>query len=168
MSRKAFSLIELVVVMGLIVILAVVSMIAINSLGVVRLDAAVRRMEADIKYAQSLALSMAQWYGVSFEADPGNTYTVYLTDGTTDTVIKDPAATQKDFSINLPDEYDGVIIESVDIGGGSKVEFHPRGYPYTDKNDLLPITATGVVTIEYRGASKAIMIAPNTGRISIQ
>ena len=65
MRKKAFSLIELIIVMGLIGILAIATMIAINSLGSVKLDAAGRRMEADLKYAQSLALSTAQWYGVS-------------------------------------------------------------------------------------------------------
>ncbi|MEA3492766.1 MAG: prepilin-type N-terminal cleavage/methylation domain-containing protein [Candidatus Margulisiibacteriota bacterium] len=167
MNRKAFSLIELIVVLGLIVVLAGVSMIALGSLGPVRVDAAAKRLAADLKYAQNLALTTSKWYGVSFEADPVNLYTIYITDGVTDTVIKDPSALQNDFSIDISNEYSGVIIDSVYFDGGNKIEFHPLGYPYDDKNGS-PLVNTGTVSVEFGGTTKTVIIIPNTGKISAQ
>lgn len=167
MKNRAFTLVEMIMVMIIITILSVTAMISLNAMGTVRLDAAAKRMAADIRFARSLALSTSRWYGVSVGVDPSNNYTIYQTDGVTDTPIKDPAALQKDLSINLSNVYNGVVITSVNIGGGSKVEFHPLGTPYTDKNGAA-ISAPGTISLEYGGKSKTITITPNTGKIGVQ
>lgn len=168
MKRRAFSLPELVVVLIIMGILAVVSFIAIDPYRGVKLDAAARKVMADLQYARNLALSTAKWYGVSFEVDPVNTYTVYRTSSLgNDTVIEDPANLGKNFIININDYYDGINIQSVNIAGGSKVEFHPLGRPY---NDALgsAIASNGVITLEFEGATREVVITVDTGRISVQ
>ncbi len=167
MRNKGFVLIELVVIMIIIGILAVFAMVALNPYREVKLDAAAQKVVADLLYTRNLALSTAKWYGVSFEVDPINTYTIYQTDGTTDTVIENPSQLGKDFIVDLYDYYSGVTINSVNIGGGNKLEFHPLGTPYNDKNGSAE-TVTGLVTIEYSGLTKTIQITPNTGRTTVQ
>lgn len=167
MRSKGFVLIELVIIMIIIGILAVFVFVALSPYREVKLDAAAQKVAADLLYVRNLALSTAGWYGVSFEVDPVNTYTIYQTDGTTDTIVENPAQLGKDFIVELYDYYSGVKIDSVNIGGGSKVEFHPLGTPYNDKNGSAE-TVTGLVTIEYSGLTRTIQITPNTGRTSIQ
>ena len=79
---------------------------------------------------------------------------------------RSPAQVGKNFVVDLHDYYSGVTINSVNIAGGNKVEFHPLGIPYDDKNGS-PIATTGIITIGYAGLTRTIEITPNTGRISI-
>lgn len=166
MKNKGFTVIELVTILVVVGIMAVFAFIALNPHKGVKLDAAAKKVAADLMYTRNLAFSTAKWYGVSFEVEPANTYTVYETDGITDTVIPNPSQPGRDFVVDLYDYYEGVSINSVNIGGGSKVEFSPLGIPYNDKSGSA-ITGTGVVTIEYSGLTKTIQITPNTGRISV-
>ena len=164
MKRNGFNLIELVVILVIIGITGVVALIAFNPYKGIKLDAGAKKVLADLQYVRNLALSTAKWYGVIFEVDPVNTYTVYETDGTTDTVIKNPSNLGKDFIIDLNNYYGGIIISSVDIGGGNKVEFHPLGKPYADKNGSAIVSA-GSIIISFAGTTKEVAITPNTGRI---
>jgi hypothetical protein len=141
-------------------------MSVMNPYKAVRVEAAAKKVAADIQFAQNLAVSTSKWYGIKFEADPVNAYTIYETDGTTDQVIEDPAHAGKDFVVNLSDYYDGVKILGVDIGSGGKIEFHPLGIPYNDKTGS-EIALTGVVSVGASGKTKFIHIIPNTGRTSI-
>ncbi|MFH1347333.1 MAG: hypothetical protein ABIH22_01455 [Candidatus Margulisiibacteriota bacterium] len=167
MKRNGFNLIELVVILIVVGIVAIISFVALNPYKGVKLDAGAKKVAADLQYIRNLALSTAKWYGIRFEADPVNTYTVYETDGTTDTVIENPANLGKDFIIDLNAYYSGIIIESVNIGGGSKIEFHPLGKPYTDKNGSA-LSSAGSIILEYSGITKEITITPNTGRIDVE
>ena len=94
-------MIELVVVLVVLGVIAVFVSISLNSNKAVKLHAGAEKVAADLQYVRNLALSTAKWYGISFAVDPANTYTVYETDGTTDTVIENPANLGKDFMIDL-------------------------------------------------------------------
>lgn len=95
-----------------------------------------------------------------------NQYEVYETDGTTDTIIENPAKLGANFIVKPWRDLGRVKIKSINIGGGRKVEFSPLGVPYNDKNGSA-ITTTGVITIEYSGLTRMIEITPDSGRISI-
>lgn len=167
MKNRGYTLVEMVVILAIMGIMAVVAFVALNPYRVVRLDAAAQKVKADLLYARNLALSTSKWYGISFEADPVNTYRIYQTDGSVDTAIEDPSELGKDFIVDLNDYYSGVKISSVNMAGGNKIEFHPLGTPYDDKNGSA-FTLTGVVSLAYSGLTKSIQITPNTGRISVQ
>ncbi len=167
MKKRGFTIIEVVVVMVIMGILAFFAFLAINPYREVKLDAAAKKVAADLLFAKNLALSTSKWYGVSFEADPVNTYRVYLKEDSTDIPVEDPSQLGKDFVVDLHDYYSGVRIASASIGGGNKVEFHPLGTPYNYKGGSA-IASTGEVTLNYGGYTKTIYIMPRTGRITAQ
>ncbi|MDI6731761.1 MAG: hypothetical protein QME05_04190 [Candidatus Margulisbacteria bacterium] len=93
--------------------------------------------------------------------------TLYETNGTTDTAIKNPQDPGQNFTVNVFEENDGVSISSVDIQSGTKVEFDPHGVPYTDKTGSA-LTADGVITLSIAGSSVTVRIEAETGRIYVQ
>jgi len=167
MSRKAFTLVELIVVLLILGIISVVGMIAINPHQGIRLDAATKKVMADLDYARNLSLATAKWYGVSFEADPVNSYRIYQTDGLTDTMIDDPSHPGQGFTVDLNSYFSGVKIQSVNLAGGAKVEFNPLGIPYNDKTGTA-FGVNGVITLLFGNLTKTAQITPNTGRIFVQ
>ena len=167
MKKKGFTLVELITVITVMIILVAVGFITLDPYKAVKLDAAAKKVAMDLRYAQNLALSTVKWLGISFEADPLNTYTVYQTDGMIDSVIENPSELGKDFIVDLFDYFGGVKISNVNFGGGNKIEFNPLGVPYDDKNGST-LTEEAVVALSYRGLAKEIRITPNTGRVYIQ
>jgi prepilin-type N-terminal cleavage/methylation domain-containing protein len=166
MKRRGFSLIELVILLVILGIISVVAFIRLDPYKGIKLDAGAKKVAADLQTVRNLSLSLAKWYGVSFEVDPVNTYTVYETTGTLDAVIENPAQPGKNFQVALGSYYDGIKILSVNISGGNKVEFHPAGAPYNDKNGA-PIVAIGRIVLGFSGVTKEVNISPNTGEINI-
>lgn len=155
-------MIELIIAMVVMVIVASYTFISITPYRGVKLDAAAKKVAFDLSYARNMALVMTEWYGVTFEAAPNNSYTIYKTDGTTDSIIADPAGGP--FSVNLARIFNGVEISAVNIVGGKKVEFDPLGAPYVDKGGAA-VSPEAAITLSYQGRSKSIYITPGTGRI---
>lgn len=163
-KRRGFTMVELIVVIVITLILSIGSLVTIsNALKSIRLVNAADKLASDLRYAQYMSGSIAKWYGVSFEADPTNQYTVYTTTGTADTVVADPARAGSDLIVNLGGDYN-IKITSVSFDGGKKVEFSPNGTPYTDKNGS-PLAAEGVITLSNGSASRMVRVTPNTGRV---
>lgn len=154
----------------MIAILAILSVGAFIYIGFqqgVKLEAAAEKLAADLRYAQSQAMSYTLWHGVSFELNPTNSYTVYRTNGTTDTPIDDPAKFGSPLTVNVHDKF-GVIISSVNLEGGAhKVEFNGLGRPYTDYSGWI-VSQEGVVVLSLGSSTKTITITPQTGKVAIQ
>ena len=167
MEKKGVTLIELVITAVALSILATLVFIALDPYRSVRLQSATSKLSLDLLYVRNLALSTAKWYGISFDADPVNTYTVYQTDGVADTVITDPSRPGEDFVIDINDYYNGVVISGLILGGGSKLEFDPLGTPFDDRLGLA-FTREVAVVLSYRTLSREVRVAPETGRIFIQ
>ncbi|MBU0686856.1 MAG: GspH/FimT family pseudopilin [Candidatus Margulisbacteria bacterium] len=175
MKRKqAFTLIELVIVMVLLGIVAAVGFISLDSLPNQNLYAAAEKVAADLRYAKNLALSSSQWHGVKFDTWDEE-YEVYVTDGSTDTVIKKPEDPSQNFAVDLPAEFQDVEIDSV-TGISDKIEFSPLGVPYDDKNGS-PFASTFTVELNYGGGwfgcggsspSIYVRVAPETGRVYVE
>ncbi|MBI5078653.1 hypothetical protein HZB08_01345 [Candidatus Saganbacteria bacterium] len=166
-NRRGFTFVELVMVFLAVGVLSVVSMAAIgNVMRGIQLSNATDKLASDLRYAQSSASGTGVWYGVSFEADPVNRYRLYTTDGTTDAVVEDPAKLGNNFMVDLNTTFN-VLVSSVSIGGGAKVEFSPLGTPYNDKNGSA-ISNEGVVTLIRGSSTRTVRVTPNTGRVYIQ
>lgn len=164
-NSRGFTLIELLMTMMVIVFISAYVFLSLNPYRGVKLEAAAKKVAGDLNYTRNLAMIMTGWYGVTFEANPNNSYTVYLTDGTTDSTIINPSGGL--FGVNINQYYNGILISGVNISGGKKVEFNPLGTPYLDKNGAA-ISTEAVITLSFQGATKTVRITPNTGRIITQ
>lgn len=166
-GRQGYTAIELAITIVIVGILALMFIITVN--GAIRssqLNAATDRLASDLRYARSLASGTAKWYGVSFEVSPTNTYTVYTTTGTVDTVLADPSRLGNNFIINVNSAYK-VSISAVNFDGSKEVEFDPLGTPYTNLT-AAALSAEGYVTLSNGSATKSVRVTPGTGRIFIQ
>lgn len=165
--RYGFTLIELVIIIVIIAITAVVASVSLNPSKSIKIDTAAKKIVNDLQYCRSMALTQSKWYGISFQTSPSNSYTVYQTDGLSDTTLDDPSKPGTNYMINVSDEFGGVAISAADMGGGSKVEFSPLGVPFTDRLGS-SINQAGTITLVYSGQVRTITITPNTGFISVQ
>lgn len=157
---KAFTLIEIIMVIAIIGILAVISMPAfVSSHDALKVKSAYRQLMQDIRYVQQLSIARQQKHGIYF-IGTGNSYFAYR-QATGNTVI-DPA-TRKQLSV-----FFGVvgqpatimISSSYGVPGG--VEFDSLGAPYSTG---AATSSGGTVTLTYRGIPETITIGANTGRI---
>lgn len=167
-NRPAFTFIEMVMVIVLLGIVLAIGFVSINSYQTHHQRTAAERIANDLRMARNLALSSAKWHGVIFSTI-NNNYSVYSTDGTTDTLLKKTYDPGQDYIVNIASDYQNVVISSVSIGGvGVKVEFDPYGVPWTDKNGS-QLGSNGIITLTAGdGSTSNILIEPNTGRISVQ
>lgn len=161
MRRKAFVLIELVAVMVILGVLSASSVIIISNLiSGIQLSAAADRLAADIRYAQGLANAEGRRHGVVFSISPQNCYAVYTTTGT----VENPGKPGNPFVVDLGADF-STSIASVEINGGSKVEFNPLGAPYDANGSALLQEAA--ISLNKGGSAKSVRITPRTGRVYI-
>ena len=166
LNQNGFSLIELAVVIVILGIVGLSSFVYIGFFKSVKLDGTADKLASDLQYVQSVAMSTATWYGVSFEASPANKYYVYTTTGTVDVLIMDPAKFGSNLVVDTLQQFD-TSISSVSISGGNKIEFSPLGQPFSDKLGL-PLSAEAIITLSSGNYSKTVRITPNTGRVRVQ
>jgi len=167
-NRNGFTLIELIMVMVIAVILAAVVAVRFSPFDTIKLDSATRKVAADIRYAQKVAIStQATYAAIAFNT---NGYTVY---DTYSSVISrspgDPCSTDSSnnfvvaFNEDRCSNYSEVTITT--NLAGNIVKFNSLGTPL--KNDDTVITdGDKTVTITYKSASKPITIEQGTGRVS--
>lgn len=138
-----------------ILLLAVVAAVIIPRIGSVpgmQLEAASKKVAADIRYAQNAVMAnrTSQWVRITFRADPNNSYRIY---GRTIN-IKNPVTQEPSFTVQLNQgEYQGITIQ----GNYSATFYYPFGSP----------SAGGSVTINRDTASKTISVTPVTGKVTV-
>lgn len=149
--KKGFTLIELVLILTLLGILGVLGgyITSIRDMREVSIDAASRKIQADIRYAQHLAVIIGTNHGVSFTDDGG--YEVYQ--GNPGNPVLDPV-TRANFVIDMSD-FNGVSID-----GNYQVEFDLTGDPVLGGNDGVELETTG-------GREKEIYVYDVTGAVQI-
>ncbi len=168
MRGKGFTSVQLVIVLLLLAATSVFAAIAVHgAVTTFKLNSAAARMIADVEYARNLACTHGEWYGILFQINPTNHYSVYKTDGIADTNVVDPVNPSQSLVVDVAGSLGGVVIGAVNVAGGNKVEFNPLGIPYDDKNGA-PLAAAGTVTLSYGGSQKVIEIKKNTGRVGVQ
>lgn len=167
-GESGFELIELILVSVLLGILVTGAYVTVaSSLKSFRLDAAASHIISDLRYAQHLAKTHNDWYGMQFIGNPTNEYHVYRTDGVVDADVINPSNPAATLRVRVPHEYKGVIISAVDIGGGNKVEYNPLCEPYTDRTGST-LASPGTITLSLDGSSKVVRIINITGRAELQ
>jgi len=160
-SEKAFTLIELVVLIILVAILAFV-FITKFSFTQAKLTNARVKLTSDIRYVQALAIGRGGTFGVQFT--PGSeTYSLY--EGSAATKIKDPLNPMTDFTVNYTTsrEFSGVDIVSANFGGSQSLEFDWQGVPHSGGGSAL--SSEGSIVLQIGTTSTTVRIAAQTGRV---
>ena len=152
-KNRGFTAIELILVIVILGILAAIAYPRFQGLPGIRVSAAAQAIAADIRYAQSQAISTAYNYKVYFYAGT-NSYSVYQKNRSSgaETIMSHPLKAGN-YTVVVATDYPGVI-----IGGDYTVEFDYLGAPVTGGG--------GSVTVSGGGNSMTISVLANTGRVT--
>jgi len=151
--QSGFTLIELIMVIAALLIIAAIVAPRITGVTGTKVNGTARKIAADIRYAQQLAISTQTNHGVIFY-NSSDTYSIYR--GTTSTIITD-SFTGGAYTVQLnTGNYEGVTLD-----GDYQVEFDALGSPVTGGGGSVTISAGGSAPV------RTISVAANTGKVSI-
>lgn len=153
--KRAFTLVEVLVVVVIAAIAAAVVMPTVLQPGSMRAQAAARAIIADILFAQNEAIAQQAERRVVFNPG-GDSYR--LTDGGGTDL---PAAWKGGaYVVNLTDDdrFQGVSLQSADFSGGAELSFDAMGSP----------TSGGQVEIQAGSVGYRVTVATFTGRVTIE
>ena len=147
---KAFSLIELVIMLAIISVLAAIAGPRYaNSLALYRVQAAAGRIAGDLTLARWQARTSGTGQTVVFSVD-SNRYTLPGVTG--------PAGQPSPYTVKLASEPYLAALVSATFGLGSTATFDQYGQP----------AAGGSVVVRSGAFTKTIVVDPNTGLSSVQ
>jgi prepilin-type N-terminal cleavage/methylation domain-containing protein len=160
-----FSLVELVIVITMLGILAWLSYPKITAISELRLDAAARRVAADLRYAQNRSIGTRVIHGLVFEPSLSR-YTVFAP--TVASPLTDPADRAKTLRVDFTrkTEFKGVTITSATFGSTKAVTFDYFGVPRDSGG--VDLAATGRVILTYQGLSDTVDVTPGTGKVIVR
>jgi prepilin-type N-terminal cleavage/methylation domain-containing protein len=164
LCRRAYTLIELLLVVALLGIASALVVPQVGSTDVLRVQSTVRAIVADINFAQSDALARQRGRAVMFDIQ-NNAYAVVevplygatLYPGT-DTILSTDLKNARKFHDSR--------IESVNFDGGSVLVFDEMGGTVTAPNSNTP-SAGGSVVISGSGERFQITVEAYTGRVTV-
>lgn len=148
--KKAFSIIELMIVVLILGIAGMVAIPMMSSAGSVRLDSAVDMVCSDLEYAKNMAIARQGTYRVVFD-ESTESYQVQDSDG----IIEHPV-NNGNYVVQLSTLGDGLSLNT-DFTDNT-VSFDPFGSP----------SGGGTVTIQSGSNSVTITVEAVTGYISVQ
>lgn len=149
-DQRGFSLIEVALVLTLLTIMTGVYLTTFDPRGAA-LDRAVRRLEADLRYAQQLTMNEETAYGFSLTWP--SAYWIFR--GVPTTIATDPH-TKGPLTVDLTTAYPGVTFNAA---APAQFQFDPAGRPNA-----------GIVTLRLQraGRMRTITIQGTTGLIQVQ
>jgi len=154
--NRAFTLIELLLVMSLLSVTALLFVSYTGDVGDADVDALSRKIQSDIRYAQQLATSSGEPHGVQFVQ--GGDYTVYhYNGGAVEPVQQDPL---KRLPMVVDLSSDERAFGTAQIGIGYQVEFDKLGRPTIGGGGNVEVVADS-------GAMRRIYIIDNTGAVVV-
>jgi prepilin-type N-terminal cleavage/methylation domain-containing protein len=151
-TEKGFTMVELVLVMVVMSILAFTAVPKDPGSQLMNLDAAARRIEGDLRYAQNLSMTTGDGYGVHFTGP--TTYEVYLT--TDGSVVSSPYDHQP-MQMDLNNDYPGVSVSAADQA--EDIVFNSYGEPVAGGGDTVQLNSGT--------SNKVISISLSSGFVSI-
>jgi len=168
-DKNGFTLIETIIVMVLVAILAAVVVIR-NPFDSIKLDSAARKVAADIRYVQKLAISNQTRAGMEFNTNGYNVYRDMTGPYLSATSPGDSCSTNtfNNFVVNFTQprcsNYNGVTITTT--LPLSIVKFDSLGTPYDGNNSLL-VAGSNTIKLSHSGVTdQTITIEAGTGRVS--
>jgi Tfp pilus assembly protein FimT len=161
MRRRCFTVFELIVVVAIIGILAISVLIRFKSLYEIKLEGVAKKLIFDIRYAQGLAISKGESYGLEFKPDLDRYRLFRVEDNST---VTDPY-TKKEFIVDyqINSEYKGIDLVSVNFGNTTTLRFSSLGIPQDGNGNNL--VSNGKVTISFKDKERNVFVIKNTGKV---
>ncbi len=158
-SRCAFTLIEIIVVVIILSIAALIAIPVFSGAAEMQLSAAADKLAADMEYAKSLAVTTQRNHKVVFDTD-ADSYDIWGFDSGTGTwsIVTDPVK-KNDFRVVYSQEgrLSRVGISSATFSDNT-VQFNYTGEP----------AEGGSVVLDASGSTMTVHVESGTGYISIQ
>jgi prepilin-type N-terminal cleavage/methylation domain-containing protein len=160
-----FTMVELVLVLTLLGLLAWIAYPRFATYYEIKLDAAARRVAADLRYAQSRSIATRTVYGLLFEPAQGR-YTVFAQSPATPAT--DPADRSAPLRVDFATrtEYRGVVLESAAFGSTPGIRFDYFGVPLDTAG--VELAAPGRVVLSYQGYADTVEVTPATGKVTVK
>lgn len=168
--RRGYTLVEVLVTVMIMGIAGSVVIPSMSGAGVLRIQAGVRTVVADINFAQMDALAYQEPRGIVFDTE-NNAYTIVQVFGSTidpdADALYDPRGPGQRYRVNLDDhDFGGAVIENLDLNGGNVLIFDEIGGP---------VAAPGSDTLSSGGSLELagpqgrfrINIAAFSGRVTV-
>ena len=158
--RKGVTLIELVMVMVMIGILVALAIPRFDSFYSIKLEGCMKKVISDIRFSQQMAVSRHVNSRIVFDAGADN-YTAQeqLVTGGPWSGIKDPfTRTNLVMNYRSDPQYKGIDIISANFNSSNILQFDWQGAPLLG----------GRVTFNYLGNTRTVVVANNTGKVSLQ
>ncbi len=164
-AGRGFTMVELVLVLTLLGLLAWVAYPRFATYYEIKLDAAARRVAADLRYAQSQSIGTRKVHGLLFEPAAGR-YTVFAQ--TPGTPVTDPADRSKPLQVDFSarTEYRGVVLESATFGSTPGIRFDYFGVPRDTAG--VELASPGRIVLAYQGYADTIEVTPGTGKVAVR
>ncbi len=168
---RGYTLVELLIVVTILGILGTMVIPSFGSTNVLRTQAAVRTIVADITFAQSDALAYQQPRAVMFDADT-NSYTLVEVNGATldadADALYDPRGPEQRYRVYLGEmDFGGAFIENVSFNGGTALIFDEIGGPVPSASST-SLSTGGSLEVVGPQARYRINVAPFTGRVTVE
>jgi len=162
MNHKAFTLIEILIVVALLAIAGLMVVPMMSSAASMQIYSAANMIAADLEYAKSMAISRGQNFSVAFD----KTAETYQIKDQTGSVIPHPVKKGFNYVIDFRNDrrLNRVDIFDADFDATNEVKFHYLGSPYNGNGTALN---SGVISLQAAGITKTIRVEPVTGYISI-
>jgi prepilin-type N-terminal cleavage/methylation domain-containing protein len=160
-SRRGYTLVEVLIVVTVLGIAGAVAAPAFSQTGVLRVQASLRSIVADISEAQADALAMQQSRAVVFDA-ASTSYTIVRVPGTTVDAKVDGI-----FTTHLGgSRYGDAKFDKISFNGGSTLIFDEMGSPVAAAGSSTPANEG---SLEVTGSNQRFKIAvqPYTGRVVV-
>lgn len=161
-SCRAYTLIEVLIVVVILGIAASLVIPNMQSTNVLRVQAAVRTIVADIAEAQADSLAFQRGRAIVFHPTE-NRYNIVEVVGSS---VDEDLDTLRDTRLSGSDFGDFAFV-SVDFGGGDTLIFDEMGGPVTTPGGNTP-APNGVISITGSGQAFTITVEAYTGRITVR
>jgi len=158
MRRAGHTVIELIIVISVMAILAAVAYPALRDTGLFRLDAAARRLAADIHFVKNRAMATHAVCGVAFDAS-GDRYALFT--GDPSAPLEHPLRPGEPYRVDLGAE--GVDVVAAVFGGGDELRFDPLGQPLDGTGQ--PFHAAGRVVLACGSGLDTVRVDAFTGGV---
>lgn len=159
---RGYTLLEILIVVVLLGLASAVVIPQIGSTDVLRVQAAVRTLVADITFAQSDALARQQTRAIVFDV-AGNRYTLVEVPGNTVDPVNN---TMYSVDFNNSRKFHNARLQAANFDGGATLLFDELGGPIATPGATTP-GAGGTVTISGSGSIFDVTVEAYTGRTTV-